>query len=118
MLFTGMALFSNPIGPAKRPDVRRFRPRLECLEDRTTPIATTTTLTAMPNPSTLGQPVSLDAHVFIASTQEMLQSQGSVTFRDGGGSLGDVPLNNGEAMLSAPSLGVGQHTLTAEFHPL
>jgi len=74
--------------------------------------ATTTTLTAAPNPSSFGQSVKLTATVKSGS----LKGAGSVTFKSGTKTLGTGTLNaNGVATLSLTTLTVGTDALTAVY---
>ncbi len=74
-------------------------------------IATTTTLTAAPNPAYLGQTVTLSAIVAGPSTPT-----GSVTFLDNGAALGTALLNAaGQATLTTTTLALGTHPLTAVY---
>src|SRR5262249_61383638 len=78
------------------------------------PPATSTTLTATPNPSVTGQTVTLTATVApVTPAPEALN--GSVTFRDGATSLGVVTIVNGSASLTISTLAVGAHSLTADY---
>jgi hypothetical protein len=72
-------------------------------------IATTTVLTASPNPATFGQSVLLSVAVTPGS------ATGSVQFVDSGNSLGTGNLSGGTATLNVPSLAVGAHALTAVY---
>lgn len=75
--------------------------------------STVTTLSSSLSPSVYGQPVTLTATV--AGTPGLTPT-GSVTFSDGSSVLGTVPLNAaGQASLSASSLSVGDHTITATY---
>src|SRR5262245_1088515 len=74
--------------------------------------ATSTTLNSTPNPSSLGQAVTLSATV----TSGAGIPTGSVTFRDGATALGTVTLVNGSASLSVTTLAAGSHSLTAAFN--
>jgi hypothetical protein len=76
--------------------------------------STATTLVASPNPSVLGQPVSLTATVAVVSPGTGTAT-GSVTFKDGTTTLGTVTLTNGTAALSISSLALGSHSLTASY---
>ncbi len=68
--------------------------------------ASTTVLTASPNPVAAGSPVSLSAQVTGAT--------GTVTFLDGANVLGQADLANGVAALQVP-LTAGSHTITASY---
>ena len=71
--------------------------------------STTTTLSALPNPSKVGQTVTLSAAVIGSSPT------GTVIFSDGGGPLGSAALSGGVATLTTTSLAVGSHALTATY---
>jgi hypothetical protein len=73
-------------------------------------IATTTTLTSSPNPSTSGQSVTFTAIVKGASGAT---PTGSVTFKNGSTTLGTVALSGGGAALSTTTLPVGSLSITA-----
>jgi membrane-bound inhibitor of C-type lysozyme len=73
--------------------------------------ATSTSLTSTPNPSTVGQAVTLSSTVTSAAGVPT----GTVTFRDGATSLGVVTLNNGSALLTISTLAAGSHSLTAVY---
>src|SRR5215467_10784488 len=78
------------------------------------PPATSTSLTATPNPSVTGQTVTLNATVApVTPAPEALT--GTVTFRDGATSLGVVTVVNGTASLTISTLAVGSHSLTASY---
>jgi len=70
---------------------------------------TTTSLTSAPNPSNLGQAVTLNASV----TSPGGVPTGSVTFMDGATTLGTAALVNGSASISVSTLTAGSHPLTA-----
>ncbi len=73
--------------------------------------ATTTTLGSSPNPSTLGQSVTLTATVSPSA------ATGTVTFLDGSSSLGTTTVGaGGVAAFSTSSLAVGTHQLTATYN--
>jgi uncharacterized repeat protein (TIGR01451 family) len=65
------------------------------------------TLSSSPNPSALGQAVTLSAMVSAGS--------GSVTFYDGATVLDTIPLNGVQAKLSTIQLAAGKRTLTARY---
>lgn len=76
---------------------------------------TTTTLGLSPNPSTYGQAVTMTATVAAADNGAGIPT-GSVTFTDGGNTLGTVPVDNtGTATLNSSSFSVGSHGITASF---
>lgn len=70
-------------------------------------MAASTTLTATPNPSALGKPVTLNAAVSPTA------ATGTITFYDGTTLLGTSTLVAGAASFTAPSLAIGPHSLTA-----
>ena len=78
------------------------------------PASTTTTLAAAPNPSVVGQTVTLAATVSVVSPGSGTAT-GTVTFKDGAATLGIVALNNGAATLSTSSLAIGSHSFTASY---
>jgi hypothetical protein len=69
-------------------------------------------LSSLPNPSTFGQPVQLNA--IVAGTSGGAPS-GLVMFSDGAIQLGSAVLNNGRTALSISSLGTGLHNITASY---
>ena len=73
-----------------------------------------TTLVSSVNPSGFGQPVTFTATV---TSLGLPATQGSVTFREGLTALaGPVALDgSGHAALSISSLGLGSHTITADY---
>ncbi len=78
--------------------------------------ATSTTLTAAPNPAGLGQPVTLSATVAsgMGAPASGAAPAGTVDFLDGGVKIGAGTLNGaGRAALTTTTLGLGTHTLTA-----
>jgi hypothetical protein len=75
-------------------------------------IATTTTLTSSPNPSTVGQSVTFTATVTAASGTPA----GSVAFNEGGVTLGTGTLNaSGQATFSTSTMAVGTHSISAAY---
>lgn len=77
--------------------------------------ATTTVLAASPNPSALGQPVSLMATASGVPSGAGTPT-GMVTFRDGASVIAQVPLDaNGVASITKSDLSFGSHTLTAVY---
>ena len=74
------------------------------------PVPTTINLQVSPNPSPLGQPVSLSAVISPPS------ATGSITFFDGNVSLGTVAVNQGMASLTISSLSVGDHEIVAVYN--
>ncbi|HEV8434683.1 MAG TPA: Ig-like domain-containing protein, partial [Thermoanaerobaculia bacterium] len=73
--------------------------------------ATQTLLATSPNPSQHNQPVTLAATVSSVSGAPT----GTVTFYDGSTPLQAVTLNNGRATYTTAALGVGVHSLTAQY---
>jgi len=69
----------------------------------------TTALSSSNGTAPVGQSVTLTATVTGTSPT------GTVTFKDGGTTVGSSALNGGVATLSASSLALGSHTLTAEY---
>src|SRR5439155_493896 len=76
--------------------------------------ATSTSLTSTPNPSIVGQAVTLTATVSPAAADTLVPG-GTVAFRDGATSLGVVALVNGSASLTISTLAAGSHSLTAAY---
>jgi hypothetical protein len=76
--------------------------------------ATTTTLTSAPNPSTVGQPVTLTASVSAAGSGPSAPS-GVVQFKDGTTALGSATLAAGQATWSGATLTAGTHSITASY---
>jgi hypothetical protein len=74
-------------------------------------LATTTTLTSSPNPSTVGQPVTFTATVTSGSGTPT----GTVLFKDGGVVIGSGTLAGGIVTFTTSSLSLGTHTITATF---
>src|SRR5207245_1493186 len=73
---------------------------------------TTTSLSSTPNPSVIGQAVTLTATVSPVPPAVGTPT-GTVTFSDGTTSLGVVTLVNGSASLTVSTLATGNHSLTA-----
>ena len=82
--------------------------------DTVNPGSTSTSLSSTPNPSTLGQTVTLSATVSAVAPAVGVPT-GTVTFRDGATSLGVVTLVNGSASLTVSTLTTGSHSLTAAY---
>ena len=76
--------------------------------------ATTTSLTSTPNPSTVGQAVTLRATVSPVAPATGVPD-GTVTFRDGAATLATATLVNGSASISVSTLATGSHSLTAVY---
>ena len=77
-------------------------------------VGTTTGLNSLVNPSVFGQTVTLTATVTPASGTTV--PAGSVTFLDGGTSIGSGNLDNtGKATLQTATLSVSTHLLTAQY---
>jgi hypothetical protein len=77
-----------------------------------TPAPTTTTLYAVPNTAGALQPVLLVAGI---TNPDGLVPSGTVTFKDGGTTIGSAATNAGAAVIVANGLTPGVHTITAEF---
>jgi len=73
----------------------------------------TTTVTSSPNPSQVGQSVTLTASVVGAFNAGPIT--GSVSFDDGATLLGTVSISNGQATLATSSLTAGAHSITAVY---
>jgi len=73
------------------------------------PAATTTMLSAAPNPADVGTLVSFTATVGPAA------ATGTVTFKDGTVTLGTAPLAGGQALLTTAALATGSHAITAVY---
>ncbi|HEV8614863.1 MAG TPA: Ig-like domain repeat protein [Methylomirabilota bacterium] len=78
------------------------------------PVATSTTLTSSPNPSTIGETITLTATVAAVSGASATPS-GIVVFRDGPVTLGSASLSAGLATFTTSALGLGYHELTAAY---
>jgi hypothetical protein len=79
------------------------------------PLATATTVAGFPNPSALGQPVTLTA-VVTPSTAGPFTAGGTVTFYDGATQLGDpVAVVGGTASETTAALSVGAHSIKAVY---
>src|SRR5262249_23197173 len=77
--------------------------------------ATTTTLTTTPNPSSLGQTVTLTATVSPVAPATGVPT-GTVTFKDGATTIGTAALGaTGSASLIVSTFAVGSHPLTAAY---
>jgi hypothetical protein len=74
---------------------------------------TTTTLTSSPNPSTVGQAVTLTAA--LTQTVSPDTATGTVSFADGATPLGSVPISGGTATLTVSTLAAGSHSLSANY---
>jgi hypothetical protein len=78
------------------------------------PASTTLALSASPNPSVLGQSVTLIATVSVTSPGAGTPT-GTVTFKDGATTLGTVALSGGTATFSSTSLTAASHSITASY---
>src|SRR5262249_55792232 len=77
--------------------------------------STTTAVTSSANPSVVGQSVTFTATV-AAAAPGAGTATGTVTFLDGGSSIGTGALNGaGLATLTTSALAVGNHTITANY---
>ncbi|MGA7648369.1 MAG: Ig-like domain repeat protein [Terriglobales bacterium] len=75
--------------------------------------ATTTAVSASPNPASFGQSVTITATVASAFNAGPLT--GTVTFYDGTTSLGSAAVGNGQATLSTTTLLMGANAITASY---
>ena len=75
------------------------------------------TLTSSINPSTYGQPVTFTSTVSAVapSTAPSGGMTGTVTFKDGGVTLGTATLSNSIASFTTSALGAGSHSITAQY---
>jgi hypothetical protein len=76
-------------------------------------VASTTTLSSSPNPSTPGQLIAFTATV--APSGGGGTPTGQVRFFDAATLLGQAPLNGGVAALSSSTLAAGTHSITARY---
>lgn len=74
-------------------------------------VSTSTELQSAPNPSDIGEVISLTATVDAASGTPT----GTVSFLDGSTILGSVTLSGGVATFTTSTLSVGSHSLTATY---
>src|SRR5438034_118002 len=79
------------------------------------PGSTSTSLSSTPNPSTLGQTVTLSATVSARGPAPAVPT-GTLTFRDGATALATVNLVKGSASFSLATLTPGSHSLTAVYN--
>jgi hypothetical protein len=102
----------------------RFRPRVECLEERSLPTATATVLIASLNPAQTGQSVTFTATItggdFAAGGDSFVFD--SVTFLDGMTTLGTAspkptggPNHESRAQFTTSALTPGSHAITAKY---
>lgn len=77
------------------------------------PTASTTALTANPNPVAQGQNLQLCATVAGVATPGT--PAGTITFTDGSVTLGTATLSGGTACLNTTSLALGTHSITASY---
>ncbi len=75
---------------------------------------TTTTVTSSTNPAVFGQPLTFTATV-AASGSSTGTPTGTVTFLDGGVSIGTGTLAGGTATFATSSLALGAHSITASY---
>src|SRR6266436_229334 len=99
-LFSPSFAFSNPSPSA--------------LEITVVPGTTTTSVASSANPSAAGQSVTFTATV--AVTTGAGTPTGTVTFLDGGGTLGTASLGGSAATFTTTQLAVGSHSITAVYN--
>jgi LacI family transcriptional regulator len=88
------------------------------LNNSTTPLAATVSLTSSANPTIIGIPVQFTATVGTASTNSISTASptGTVTFYDNGNALGIGTLStSGVATLTTSALTAGQHAIVADY---
>src|SRR5205085_2540161 len=83
----------------------------QALATTATTIPTTTTLTAAPNPSKAGQPITFTATVTSANGQP----SGNLRLKEGDLLIGDLDLTNGQAVFTVSDLFLGQHSIQAVY---
>ena len=69
----------------------------------------TVTLASTPNPSVMGQSVTITATVVPSS------ATGTITFNDGSTAIATVTLSGGTASTTTSTLAIGSHSLTADY---
>ena len=78
--------------------------------------STVTTVASTPNPSPLGQPVTLTATI---TGGDDPVTAGTVTFSDGNDTIADVPVDGeGQAAIDTSTLAAGAHEITATYTPV
>jgi streptogramin lyase len=75
--------------------------------------STTTSIVSSANPSVFGQSVTFTATVAANSSSNV--PSGTVTFEDGGISIGSGTLSGGSASLATSALAAGTHTITVSY---
>ncbi len=112
-LYTTSALSAGPhsITAAYGGDANTSASTSPAISQTVNLVATQTTLTSSPNPSTFGQSVSFTATV----TPDSGTAVGSVTFLDGSTSLGNVAVSGGMAIFTTSALSIATHAITAVY---
>ncbi len=105
-----IAVFVEPSGTLIITDTANHRIRV--LGPAPSGNASSTTISASPNPSIGGQNVTFTAAVGNSAGGA---PTGTVNFLDNGTQIGSVALNNGQATFITSSLAVGSHTISAQF---
>lgn len=77
---------------------------------------TTTGLNSSPNPSNVGDQVTLTATVTAVAPGSGTINSGTVTFRQGSKTLGTASVKNGQAVLLYDAFTAGNHSVTATFN--
>ncbi|PWU21096.1 MAG: hypothetical protein C5B50_02475, partial [Verrucomicrobia bacterium] len=77
--------------------------------------STTTVLASSTNPTVFGQSVTFTATITVVSPGSGTPS-GTVTFKDGGSTIGFGSLSSGQATLSTSALSVSAHSITAVYN--
>lgn len=92
----------------------RFQPSSSApIQEVVTAANTSTALSIAPRPTFAGQPVTLIA--IVHASQGSTVPTGSVSFLDGTQMIGAATLTNGVATLVTSNLGLGSHSITAQY---
>jgi hypothetical protein len=108
MTTSSLPIYGNSLSAAYSGDTYNF-PSTGTFEEEVEVAPTSTTLLSSPNPSSVGQTVTLVAKMTPSATT------GNVTFYAGSTILGTSGIVSGEATFSISSLPKGSHAMTATF---
>jgi hypothetical protein len=117
VLITGISIpgsGSNHTVKASYAGDASFSGSSDTLSLQSTRVTTSTLLSASTTTPTFGQQIVLTA-TLIPSLVGTLTPGGTVTFKDGGTSIGTGSVSGGVATLNITSLGVGSHSITAVY---